>query len=226
MRINSTADSCCVLVFLKFPQNGAVKTRLSRSLDADIVLNLYKNFVTDILAMLARTGMTVIPCHHPPDAGDAVQEWLGSSYRLYPQAGDNLGEKMAGAFHRAFADGFRRVLLMGTDVPDLPETVIRDGFKGLETRPAVIGPSEDGGYYLAGFNHDTFEPAVFENMPWSTPFVLARTLDILENTGKPPLLLPHWQDIDRPDDLEAFVRRGNKKDAPATFAYLSAIGMA
>ena len=167
-----TSYNVCYTKLLRLPRrrhgrphraDRGVKTRLSRSLDADIVLNLYKNFVTDILAMLARTGMTVIPCHHPPDAGDAVQEWLGSSYRLYPQAGDNLGEKMVGAFHRAFADGFRRVLLMGTDVPDLPETVIRDGFKGLETRPAVIGPSEDGGYYLAGFNHDTFEPAVSYN---------------------------------------------------------------
>jgi hypothetical protein len=210
-----SARDACVLVFVRAPQAGKVKTRLARSLGDAAALALYRAFVADLLDTLRRCGQPVIGCCTPPAACGAVAAWMAPLAGVYPQTGAGLGARMANAFGRAFHDGFRRVLLVGSDLPDLPATVFESGFAALAEHPAVIGATLDGGYYLIGFRPDTFLPAVFEAIPWGTPRVLAETLAAFRRHALEVHRLPVWRDIDDLDDLLAFARRPQAAAAQA-----------
>ena len=141
----------CVLVFVKAPEIGRVKTRLVGRLDAADAVNLYKCFTADILETLDRWGYPVVVCYHPEAAEKRVTQWLGNGYIYQPQQGKDLGERMARAFSHAFAHGHRAAVLIGSDLPDLPGDRIEAAFSALARSRAVIGPALDGGYYLIGF---------------------------------------------------------------------------
>ena len=81
---------------------------------------------------------------------------------------------MENAFQRCFADGFTAVVLIGSDIPDLPPEILAEAFAALDSRGAVIGPAVDGGYYLIGFTKEMFAPGVFEGISWSTEAVFRR----------------------------------------------------
>jgi len=216
----------CVIVFLKVPQKTSVKTRLAESLGQDIATDLYKYFVADILETLKKSRHNFIICFYPPDDRPEAAGWLGHSQTLLPQLGNNLGTRMSNAFDDSFSKGFRNMILIGTDFPDLPAEIIDQAFKYLPENDAVIGPSVDGGYYLIGFNADTFLPAVFDDMPWGTENVFEKTIKVLNNKGLKIHILPKWRDIDTFEDLEVFYKTysENKSTATNTAAYLKRIG--
>jgi rSAM/selenodomain-associated transferase 1 len=209
------AGAGCVLLFVRAPQRGKVKTRLARILGDAAALALYRGFVADLLDTLRQCGQPVIGCCTPASACRAVAAWIAPVNGVYPQTGPDLGARMADAFGRAFADGFKRVLLVGSDLPDLPASVFKAAFTALAHHPAVIGPTLDGGYYLIGFCPQTFLPAVFESIPWGTPRVLAETLAAFRRHGLRVHRLPVWRDIDDLEDLIAFARRPAAAGAPA-----------
>jgi len=188
---------------VKSPEKGAVKTRLAVSIGDDAALALYKCFVADILNALEKTRYTLMPAFHPPDARKKVAEWLGHGHGLMAQVGDDLGERMRSAFSAAFLSGFHFVLLIGSDIPDLTETIIHEAFTSFESHDAVIGPSLDGGYYLIGFKKDTFTPQIFDGIEWSTPVVYAQTMDTLKKAGCLVHILPPKRDMDTLSDVEA-----------------------
>lgn len=219
-------DNPVVLLFLKVPRPGTVKTRLARRITHERALLLYRCFVADILAMLERTGFPVILCHYPADAGPEIREWLGADRPAWPQEGFDLGEKMANGFRRAFGKGFNRVLLMGTDLPDLPERFVHEAMASLDEFPAVIGPSRDGGYYLIGFRRDGFAPRIFDGISWSTPTVFGQTLELFARSEVAPHHLPKWSDIDEYEDLiDMIARNPNGKGPPDTMAALGQWGL-
>jgi len=216
-----------VLLFLKNPEKGRVKTRLAVTIGQDAATRLYQSFVGDTLSMLKRTRRPVIICFHPPCAEAAVTRWLGGDYRFWPQIGADLGERISNAFVRAFSEKHTQVLLMGTDVPGLPEGVIREAFDALVHRPAVLGPSMDGGYYLIGFNEQSFSPRCFQNILWSTPAVFRQTLERMPGHAQAFHILPEWRDIDDCEDLKDLVSRQDalRDQAPSTLACLSSLGL-
>jgi rSAM/selenodomain-associated transferase 1 len=216
----------CILLFLRAPERGLVKTRLAASLGNDTALSLYRHFVEDILAMLSRTGFPVILWGHPEARLDRIASWLGPELPLRPQAGEDLGRKMANAFSEAFADGFDKVVLVGSDIPDLPPRIIRDAFSALDQAGAAIGPAADGGYYLVAFRKSAFLPEAFENISWSTEQVLPQTLARFQKGGMPVRLLEQWQDIDTIEDLKALSARHPEdiSAAPGTLAYIRKAG--
>lgn len=197
-----------VLVFLRAPRLGQVKTRLARTLGTAAVLALYRCFVKDTLAAVAAAGGDALLFVHPPEAAREVTEEFGPGYRVFPQEGSDLGERMARAFARMFAAGCRRALLVGADIPHLPPRVYRDAFDALRRRGTVIGPASDGGYYLIGFRKDSYTPGVFQQMPWGTDRVLQHTCARLAARGDPPHRLPVYSDIDVYGDLLALARSG------------------
>lgn len=225
--LRSTAARQAVLLFLKAPEKGRVKTRLARTVGRDAALEIYKNFVMDTLAMLKRSGRLTIVCFHPAHAEKAIIQWLPGNYLFWPQTGRDLGERMMNAFVRAFSENFSRVALMGTDIPDLPESVIREAFDTLARHPAAMGPSVDGGYYLIGFNRRDFSPRFFRGIAWSTPAVFSQTLDKMNTRGVSCGLLPEWRDIDDGDDLKDLISRKNalRRHAPLTFDCLTSLGL-
>ena len=216
----------CILVFLKVPQKSVVKTRLAKVLGQGAAAGLYQNFVFDLLDTLNSGCFRFTICFHPPQARSEVADWLGHPYPVLPQQGNNLGERMANAFKQAFSQGFRHVLLVGTDFPDLPAAILDQAFNNLPENNGVIGPSTDGGYYLIGFNRNTFLPAVFDEMPWGTETVFEKTLKVFNSNRHKIHVLPKWRDIDTFEDLEFFIKTYSPKKSRAskTAAYLKSIG--
>ncbi len=155
------SDKKCMLLFIKFPEKGTVKSRLAKDIHEDSALSLYRNLVLDILKTLETGKYQLKLCFYPPDALDKFSAWLGKGYAYMPQKGKDLGERMKNAFRETFSQGFAKVLLIGSDIPDLTRTIINEAYE-FDNYDAVIGPSLDGGYYLIGFKHDTFSPEIFE----------------------------------------------------------------
>ncbi len=200
-----------LLIFAKFPEKGMVKTRLGRSIGEESVVGLSRCFVRDAIALSQKAGYAPVLFFHPPEARDAMIEWLGDGLVYEPQEGDSLGERMYAAFRKAFRDR-RRAVLIGTDTPDLPPALIEEAFRSLKTNDAVIGPACDGGYYLIGLSSESLLPDLFRGLPWGSARVFELTRRIFEEHGLNLCLLPQWRDIDGYDDLAAFFDRW--KDLP------------
>ncbi len=190
-----------VLIFVRAPELGRVKTRLAAEIGGPAALRVYRRLaehaVAEARALEPRASVRI---HFTPaDAGDAVRAWLGAGPRYLPQADDNLGGRMRAAFAEAFAKGFRRVVIIGSDLPELSAELLREAFARLDSSPVVLGPARDGGYYLLGMRE--MVDAVFDDVPWSTAEVLARTMEILRAAGIEPALLPMLADVDEAGDL-------------------------
>ncbi|MDY6823715.1 MAG: TIGR04282 family arsenosugar biosynthesis glycosyltransferase [Thermodesulfobacteriota bacterium] len=219
---DASTQTAAIILFVKAPVSGQVKTRLAATLGDDTALDLYQCFVTDMLAMVESLSHPLRIYYHPPDAGPAVQRWLGDRYALFPQQGQTLGDKMQHAFSQTFDDGIEKAVLMGSDFPDLPATIVTEAMAALDTAPAVIGPATDGGYYLIGFTAAGFSPGVFSDIPWSTDAVLASTCKRFQASGIRPYILPPWLDIDTENDLKQFIANCRQTPglAPHTMQYL------
>jgi rSAM/selenodomain-associated transferase 1 len=196
-------DDRCLLFFVKNPEAGKVKTRLASVIGDQMAVNLYKRFVLQMLATLNKGTFLFYICFHSGDDLNDLQKWLGEHYLYTPQIGENLGERMKNAFIEAFSMNFRRVVLIGSDIPRLPLEFIEEAFQSLEKKDAVIGPSFDGGYYLIGFRDRTFLPRAFEKMPWSTSRVFEETMKKLKREGTTVHTLPPRRDIDTIEDLKS-----------------------
>ena len=214
-------DDRCLLFFVRNPQKGPVKSRLAKAVGADVARELYRNFLLDMLSMLESSNFPLIICFYPEDALSDLKNFLGRDYRYQPQRGADLGERMKEAFTDAFVMRFRRVVLIGSDIPDLPADIITEAFTHLETVDTILGPSSDGGYYLIGFNREGFLPEAFRGLLWGTRGVSEKTLSILRHHKRTAHLLPSWSDIDSVDDLKTFLGRNRHPSAaPRTLAYL------
>ena len=191
----------CLMVFARAPVMGQVKTRLAARMGDKAALELYRAFVTDLLRTLDQTGYPIQIHFAPPEAAGMMGEWLGPEYPLIPQNSGDLGRKMAAAFHLAFSARYEKSVLIGTDFPDLPADIIHEAFTALDRRPAVIGPSHDGGYFLIGFKREGFLPAAFQGIAWGTADVLDQTARIFEQNQVLLHYVSSWWDIDTYADL-------------------------
>jgi len=219
-------SSQCILFFVKAPVNGQVKTRLAARTGGERAVELYKCFGHDLLCTLDTLNAPLVCCFQPSEARDACADWLGGHLVYRPQRGGELGQRMAHAFREAFDEGVSRVLLIGSDSPDVPVALLEQAFVALRTHEAVIGPSSDGGYYLIGFTARGFLPAVFENIEWSTDGVFRQTVDTLKRRRRRASILPQWHDVDTWSDLEDLLRRNAATDFrnSRTFALARACG--
>jgi len=192
---------------MKYPEEGQVKTRLAKDIGERMAFELYKNFVLDVLSTLERLGINLRGCFYPEDSREKLVKWLGEQYCYAPQRGTDLGERMKNGFLQAFDEGYSRLIIIGSDIPDLPGDFINEAFSSLKRGDVVIGPALDGGYYLIGFRNDTFLPKAFEGITWSTDTVFRETMDILAKSGRKIHILPEWGDVDMLSDLKELVMR-------------------
>jgi len=168
-----------------------------------MAVKLYKRFVLEMLATLNKGTFLFYICFHSGDDLNDLRNWLGGHYLYMRQIGENLGERMKNAFIEAFSMNFKRVVLIGSDIPGLPLEFIEEAFQSLEEKNVAIGPSFDGGYYLIGFRDKTFLPRPFEKIHWSTSRVFEETMKILEHEGLTVHVLPPRRDIDTVEDLKS-----------------------
>ncbi|MBU1342589.1 MAG: TIGR04282 family arsenosugar biosynthesis glycosyltransferase [Proteobacteria bacterium] len=201
--------SNAVIVFLKVPEKGQVKTRLSECLSQTFVLALYKGFVSDILETIETAGDKFL-YFWPPGGKKRLINFLGNRYVFFPQQGQDLGERMANAFVDTFKKGYTQAILIGTDIPELGKEVIAQACEILESEDAVIGPSDDGGYYLIGFRNTTFSKMIFTQIDWSTKAVLDQTLRAMNQRSIDCKQLLKLSDIDTHEDLTALADRVKK----------------
>jgi rSAM/selenodomain-associated transferase 1 len=213
----------CVLVFIKFPEKGKVKSRLSEAFDTDMVLSLYECFVFDLLETLKKGTYALKICFSPPETYENIVRWLGREYSYMPQKGNDLGERMKNAFMDSFSEGFSEVVLIGSDIPDLTIEVIHEAF-AFDLYDASIGPASDGGYYLIGFTNKTFLPEIFKGIEWGTDTVLKQTMKLFKSHKHTVRVLPVWHDVDRPEDVQALYSRNRDTEfaASRTMRFLSA----
>lgn len=200
-----------VLLFVRAPELGRVKTRLEKKLDAETVLALYRCFVEDIINTLTTDGHDIIVFFSPPNRGLAVQSWLGETIPVQSQTGKTLGDRMRNAFSDIFATGVDQAVLMGTDLPDMDNRIMNESFEFLKKEDLVIGPALDGGYYLIGLRKNAFNNDLFSDIDWGTASVFRQTMGKINAAGLNCHVLPSWQDIDTHDDLMAFYHRSKDK---------------
>lgn len=191
-----------ILLFIKSPEKGKVKSRLAKAIGEDMALDVYKYLVCDTLETLETSKYAFRLYFYPPDSEAIVKNWLGSAYSYVPQHGIDLGERMKNAFTRAFSEGMDKVVLIGSDIPDLSTSLINEAFDVLVTRDAVIGPAHDGGYYLIGFNRHSFLPDIFQGIVWSTDSVYCETMNIFDKSGFSVHVLAELADVDTYENLK------------------------
>ena len=190
-----------MLFFVKNPKKGKVKTRLASAVGGEMAVRLYKRFLLEMLFTLNRGTFLFYLCYYPADALEDLRNWLGEEYLYMTQQGEDLGERMKNGFMEALAMNFKRVVLIGSDIPDLPLEFIEEAFTSLKETDVVIGPSLDGGYYLIGFKDKKFSPQAFKGIPWSTERVFEETMKILKHEGLTVHTLQPRRDIDTVEDL-------------------------
>ena len=199
---SSTPRTVAVAIMAKAPWPGTVKTRLSPPLLATEAAALYRCFLLDkIRAVEALTGARPVIAYTPDDARTEF-DTLAPSFTLVPQRGHDLGARLHGILTHLLAAGHAGAMAVDSDTPTLPARFLQQAVDCL-TRPGpdvVLGPTEDGGYYLIGIRRPHRE--LFDAMPWSTPEVLEVTLRRAAAAGLRAACLPSWFDVDTPDDLE------------------------
>ena len=221
--MTNTDDKQCILFFAKYPQVGQVKTRLAGDVGDEHAAELYKRFVLDMLSMLNNLETDIIIAVEPADACGSFSQWTGRQYRYVGQVGRNIGAKMKNAMEAAFEQGYDRVVLIGSDLPDLPSDFLGYALDALDRYDVVMGPAHDGGYYLVGFGRKSFLPEVFRGMTWGSNQVFTQTMNVLDQAGCRTHVLPEWYDIDTAADLQNLVLRceDTKGAAVQTMSYIA-----
>jgi|SRR4030043_3074 rSAM/selenodomain-associated transferase 1 len=195
-------------IFFRIPTHGKVKKRLANEIGEDAALTAYESMLEATIENVSRLkgidlygfyeGGIIPP--NPPLLKGGRGDYI-NKMPLILQKGFNLGERMYKAIQWLFDNGYQKVSLIGTDSPDLPLAFIKDAFQKLDSYKLVIGPSEDGGYYLIGMKNP-FD-MLFKNIEWGSDKVLKYTVSKAHSAGISYFLLPEWYDI---DDLRSLSR--------------------
>lgn len=186
-------------VFAKFWQPGEVKTRLAAHVGDAAASAIYRQFLDTLLQRLSGQAERSILAFWPAEQIDAFRS-IASGWQLQPQSEGNLGTRMDRYFEDAFAAGCRRVVLLGSDSPNLPVEFVQQAFAQLGDHDVVLGPTFDGGYYLVGASRHA--PNIFAGVSWSTPQVWEQTLDNARRAALRCATLPRWYDVDEIKDLQ------------------------
>lgn len=213
-----------LVIFAKWPRAGRGKRRLAREVGTAVAARIAHAFLRDTIAIGARSGADrVLIAYAPPSARSRFSA-MADAAALVPQPRASFGARL----ERALADGLavgRRVVLIGADSPTLPPAVIRRAFDRLSTADVVLGPADDGGYYLIGARG--CPPAtLFRRMRWSTGDVAAETLRRTAAAGLAVVALPRWYDVDDGVGLRRLLTdRHGLARASATREALAAAGL-
>ena len=211
-----------LILFLKYPERSKVKTRIAASLGDDFAFGLYTAFIKDLLVMAGFVGVDKILAIDGPSVPIASLDF-GTGYSVIRQNGKDIGDRMLNAFEYVFNSGYKKAVLIGSDLPGLPAALIENAFAALDTTDAAIGRSTDGGYYLIGFRKETCSPDYFKGITWSTSSVFQRTIEKISRSKQSVYMLPEWIDIDDHNDLKQFYERTSNGTGTAlyTMKYLT-----
>ena len=191
-----------LLIFVKHPEPGRVKTRLAATVGAQRAAEIYRQLAAEIFARLPDDA-EAIACFDPPERREEIERWLngiahGKPLRFLPQSAGDLGARLTQAFAETFALGFQQVAAIGTDCIEIDAAIFTEAWTALDTHDLAIGQSEDGGYYLIALAAP--HPALFERIPWSTGSVFTETLVRAASENLRIHRLPMRCDVDTEED--------------------------
>ena len=192
-----------LILFLKAPRPGAVKTRLAEAIGTGPACAAYLRCVETLLIQL-QSLRPVELCFSPAAAAAEIQAWLRPGWIAVPQAEGDLGQRLRSAFQRSFDAGASRVVVIGSDCPAITADDIRNAWEALRTHDVVLGPANDGGYWLIGLRR--IQPELFGDIPWSTGNVFAETLKRSLRGNLSVQVLRELRDIDTESDWIAFLQ--------------------
>ncbi len=199
MKIKATT-SYTLIIFVKYPEPGKVKTRLAADIGKEKAAKIYKGMAETVISNVLRSeDYRSVIFFDPPERKSDFERWLGNSHMLLPQEGQSLGERMVKAFDKVFSFGAERAVIIGTDCVEISNELVSQGFSALKNADIVIGPAEDGGYYLLGLKRPIRE--IFNKINWGTNLVLNQTLKKARKEGLKFQLLKTLKDIDTVKDL-------------------------
>ncbi len=198
-----------ILLFTKYPQPGISKTRLIPAVGAEKAAEIQHHMTKKVLGNISHITEE-LPCkfaiYHDGGTSKLMAEWLGEKYRFTQQIQDDLGKRM----ESAIADHLRRyeaIIIIGSDCPDIDDSILHQAFIVLKSHQVVIGPAYDGGYYLIGVQGDidlNILSHLFSDIQWGSEEVLSQTIARVEQKNISYQLLKKLHDIDTPADLRYF----------------------
>ncbi|MBK6391116.1 MAG: TIGR04282 family arsenosugar biosynthesis glycosyltransferase [Saprospiraceae bacterium] len=187
-----------LIIFIKNPVLGKVKTRLAASIGDVAALEIYKNLLDHTRIVTLGVDDTTRLLFYS-DKVERHDLWPEKKFSKNLQTGADLGERMLNAFR--LTPEYEKILIIGSDCPGITNDIIEQAYTALDFHDVVIGPSHDGGYYLLGMN--TLIPELFQHIPWSTDQVLLETIKVLQHKRLLYKLLPTLRDVDTIEDWEA-----------------------
>lgn len=207
-----------LILFVKAPRLGTVKTRLQPDLTKQQSLKLYRAMVEELVRQFREVHFCDLKIYfYPANALREMKSWLGGHFEYFPQQGGDLGEKMQRAIAEMLAQRYQKVVLVGSDIPTLDRATVADAFIHLNEKDLVVGPCPDGGYYLVGMK--TLHRTLFQEIPWSSARVLKQTLQKAKQARLNFQLLAYKSDIDTFSALVALWADLQKKNRPDEIHY-------
>ncbi|MDC8002984.1 TIGR04282 family arsenosugar biosynthesis glycosyltransferase [Aureisphaera galaxeae] len=185
-----------LLIFTRNPELGKCKTRLAATIGDEAALDIYK-FLLHHTVSITQHLKVEKQVHYSVKIREN-DLWDEAVYNKKQQYGDDLGLRMMHAFEQGFAEGFERIIIIGSDLYDLSQSDLEKAFSALNDHDYVVGPAEDGGYYLLGMKR--LKPELFLDKKWGTSAVLKDTLANLDHENV--YLLPERNDVDYYEDIK------------------------
>jgi rSAM/selenodomain-associated transferase 1 len=191
-------ESNLLLIFIKNPEPGKVKTRLAATVGNQKAYQIYKKLLSHTLKTASGVDVQRQVWYSSfVDSNDFISE---STFVKKAQSGKDLGARMLHAFKTGFDDGYKNIVIIGSDCPDVTTRIIEQAFDQLNKHDVVVGPSADGGYYLLGMNK--MHGDLFSDIAWSTEHVMEQTLEKINDLSLSLSLLTELNDIDTIKDLK------------------------
>ena len=184
-----------LIIFIRNPRLGKVKTRLAKIIGDEAALEVYK-----LLLRHTYKVTKALPCDKTVYYSEEIarNDLWDASYQKKTQQGNDLGARMHHAFKTAFGAGYKKVVIIGSDMYHLKPVHLEEAFSLMDSNDAVLGPAADGGYYLLGMKR--LHPGIFKGKAWGTATVLAETLEDLKGVKRH--FLETLNDVDTYEDLE------------------------
>ena len=192
----SKKETDLLLIFTRNPELGKCKTRLAAKIGDPAALEVYTFLLNHTVGFTQS-----LDAHKIVYYSEEIWEndiWDNGLYQKQLQIGDDLGKRMKNAFAQGFDSGFKKIIIIGSDMYDLSQSDLEEAFSMLDSHDYVIGPAEDGGYYLLGMKVENSK--VFQDKAWGTESVLSDTLKNLEKENL--FLLPERNDVDHYEDIK------------------------
>lgn len=199
-------------VFAKYWEPGTVKTRLAQDIGNELAADLYRQFILSTLNRVSGIASRQTLVITPPERAKHFLEVALDDWTIESQLDGDLGARITGYFQLAFDHHFKRVVLIGSDSPTVPHQFIEEAFDRLHSFDCVIGPANDGGYYLIGLSgFHSAHTELFESIQWSTQHVFNQTMKKAEQLKLSVHTLATWYDVDTIEDLTRVVSDLNRQ---------------